>query len=564
MLPFMPLTVDDAERLPASVAPRPDRCAQTRTWRIAFGCLVVSGLVLRILYLAYLCPYDLAPDEAHYWDWSRHLDWSYYSKGPLVAYLIRASCWLAGPLSQSLLGNEMLAVRLPAAFCGSLLLVSLYVLTVQVYRSDRLAFAVAGLILTVPVFSLGASVMTIDAPYTCLWGWALVFGYQAVFRGANWAWIATGMTVGVGMLAKYTMILWLPSVAMFLLLSPTHRHWLLTRNFWLMVAVAGLCCTPILIWNLQNSWVTFRHVGGQAGLTGEKGILWLGPLNYLGLQAAILLGSWLIVWALAMWQSRPWRESDPGMHYLWWMSAPMFMIFFVFSLKTWGEPNWPITAYLSGFVLGTAWLARQTASPIVAWRRLVLASLALTCAIGMGLGLVMHHSDLVRPVLARLAGTPTAQDPLPLRRIDPTCRLRGWSELAGEVDRLRQQLRLTGEEPVIAASSWTLPGELGFYCTGHPAVYSLGLAQGDRHSQYDLWHPNPIDEDREFLGRTFVFVGDMTPVLRTAFVEVEARPQVVYHTLGQPIASWQIHICRGYLGISHIAGFVRSAERASF
>src|ERR1700736_5637229 len=107
-----------------------------RTWRwpaLAAG-LIVAAAGVRLAYLALACPLDLAPDEAHYWDWSRHLDWSYYSKGPLVAYLIRASCFLFGSLARWLIGNEMLAVRLPAVLCGSLLLVSLYVLTVQVFK----------------------------------------------------------------------------------------------------------------------------------------------------------------------------------------------------------------------------------------------------------------------------------------------------------------------------------------------------------------------------------------------------------------------------------------------
>src|SRR4051794_21627095 len=67
----------------------------------------------RLAFLAHDCPLDLAPDEAHYWDWSRHLDWSYYSKGPLVAYLIRASCEAFGPLAVRLTGTMMPAVRLP-------------------------------------------------------------------------------------------------------------------------------------------------------------------------------------------------------------------------------------------------------------------------------------------------------------------------------------------------------------------------------------------------------------------------------------------------------------------
>ena len=65
-------------------------------WHLLAVCLIVGSAFLHMVYLAYNCPLDLAPDEAHYWDWSRHLDWSYYSKGPLVAYLIRLSVMVTG------------------------------------------------------------------------------------------------------------------------------------------------------------------------------------------------------------------------------------------------------------------------------------------------------------------------------------------------------------------------------------------------------------------------------------------------------------------------------------
>ena len=104
-------------------------------WRLAAAVLLIGSALLRLLYLANN-PLDLAPDEAHYWDWSRHLDWSYYSKGPLVAYLIRLSCELCGGLSVALTGTEMVAVRLPAVVCGSLFLLSLYVLTARITRRE--------------------------------------------------------------------------------------------------------------------------------------------------------------------------------------------------------------------------------------------------------------------------------------------------------------------------------------------------------------------------------------------------------------------------------------------
>src|SRR5271156_4225043 len=93
-------------------------------YRSVAAILILASVVLHVVYLACDCPLDLAPDEAHYWDWSRHLDWSYYSKGPLVAWLIRASCVCFGEWSEQHTGSLMFAIRLPAVVCGSLLLVS--------------------------------------------------------------------------------------------------------------------------------------------------------------------------------------------------------------------------------------------------------------------------------------------------------------------------------------------------------------------------------------------------------------------------------------------------------
>src|SRR5437588_814145 len=108
-------------RASMTVSPSPAECAWP--WRALAALLILASGVAHILYLACDCPLDLAPDEAHYWHWAQHLDASYYSKGPLVAWLIRGSC--------ELFGDTGFAVRLPAVLCGTLLLVSLYVLTLQ-------------------------------------------------------------------------------------------------------------------------------------------------------------------------------------------------------------------------------------------------------------------------------------------------------------------------------------------------------------------------------------------------------------------------------------------------
>ena len=104
--------------------------------------VILASAAASLAYLLFRCPLDLAPDEAHYWDWSRRLDWSYYSKGPLVAWLIRGSCELFGELSVRLTGDLGVAVRMPALLCHAATMAGWYVLATGGFRSSRLGLAV--------------------------------------------------------------------------------------------------------------------------------------------------------------------------------------------------------------------------------------------------------------------------------------------------------------------------------------------------------------------------------------------------------------------------------------
>jgi hypothetical protein len=377
-----------------------------------------------------------------------------------------------------------------------------------------------------------------------------------VFGGKKWAWPATGLLIGLGILAKYNMGLWPISLGLFLLFSRQYRPLLWRPGFWVMTTIAGLCCLPILLWNWQHDWVTVRHVQGLAGLREGPRWHWMGPVVYLGSQCGLYLVFWFVAWAAAMVAHRPWKEQQPGLQYLWWLSAPMFVVFLLFSFKTGGgEPNWPVTAYISGLVLATGWIDHTLRSGPASSRRLTWIGLAAAVVLGVFANVFMHRSDLLYPMLTRVVAAPSERKPLPLRQFDPTCRLRGWRTLTAEVDRLCAKLRAEGSEPVIVGTGWALPGELGFYCEGHPTVYSIGPALGDRRSQYDFWRPNPIEDSSRFLGRTFIIVGADNPlVLRNAFEQCEEPITVTHFERKQPIAAWTIIVAHGFRGFPRSSG----------
>src|ERR1700749_4229200 len=77
-----------------------------RTWTVWAISLSLFFAFMRLLALRN-SPLDLLPDEAQYWSWSRHLAFGYFSKPPVIAWLIRATTELTG-------SNDEWAVRLGA------------------------------------------------------------------------------------------------------------------------------------------------------------------------------------------------------------------------------------------------------------------------------------------------------------------------------------------------------------------------------------------------------------------------------------------------------------------
>ena len=105
-----------------------------RAWTAAL-CLIVGLAAARIIYLVWFCPYSLIEDEAHYWEWSRRLGLSYYSKGPGIAWAI-AAC-------TRVFGTHEWSVRLPAVVASALAMIAVAGLVNDVFRNARAVFFAA-------------------------------------------------------------------------------------------------------------------------------------------------------------------------------------------------------------------------------------------------------------------------------------------------------------------------------------------------------------------------------------------------------------------------------------
>ena len=116
---------------------------------------------------------DLQFDEAHYWMWSQRLAPAYFSKGPGVAFAIRASTMIFG-------SNEF-GVRFFSPLLGAGTSLLLFYLGRRMFNASAALGAVIGLNAT-PIFNLGAFLMTID-PLSLFFWVAAMFSFWVWWRG---------------------------------------------------------------------------------------------------------------------------------------------------------------------------------------------------------------------------------------------------------------------------------------------------------------------------------------------------------------------------------------------
>lgn len=476
-----------------------------------------ASIPLRLFYIHY-GPLDLSPDEAHYWEWSRRLDASYYSKGPVIAWLIAATARL---------GREsVLAVRFLSPFFNAgaaLLLAQLANVTFECRKAAALAGA---LVLGVPLFAVYGVAMTTDSPLVFVWCFALYAAWRAVSGGSAAWWHAAGLAVGAGFLVKYVMVLFVPCLLAFLLTSTDDRRLLKSVHPWLAAVWCAAAASPVLFWNARHDWVTFRHTAGHANLAGGMRVSVASPLEFAGSQIGLLTPFLALLMGVLF--VRMWRRDEPltrARRFLLCCSAPVLALFLLKSVQGKVQGNWAMVAYPAAFVLAASELVGQWHA--LGRRLRIFAYVTLSWGLTATLAL---HSPLVHWLPERL---------------DPTARLSGWRELGREADRILG--RMPDDSPCfVLADSYQVASEAAFTMSTKPTVYCVNV--GRRMNQYDLW---PGLDERIGENGLYVAVGDVPVPERIASAFDRHRRLVVRVTTRQGRSrTFTLAKCFGFRGAS--------------
>lgn len=416
-------------------------------WTLAAAAAVT---LLRIAVLM-ATPLELYPDEAQYWWWAQSPDLGYFSKPPLIAWIIWATTALFGD------GEWAIRLAMPLLHAGASLV--LYAVAREVFPVRPAVAALSALAyLTLPGVSYSASLASTDAPLLFFWSVALL-AFLRMVHGGGWRWaLLCGLTVGLGILAKYAMLFFLLGIAVAAAARPRIRKLVAGPHGALVLVIALLVLAPNLVWNLSHQFATVGHIETNA----DWGRARFSPAHLAGFMAGqfgvfgpLLMAAWLG----ALWRLRR-AAAGPGEIVLAAFSLPILALIALQAFISDANANWAATAYVSAVPLAVAELLERWPRPAL-WTSFALsgAVLVLLCAV------------LVWPAAAERLGLGNVFK-----------REEGWRSLARGVDAARAR----GGYDLVASDNRSVTAELLYYMRPHAAALRIWDADGASHNHFDM------------------------------------------------------------------------------
>jgi len=506
--------------------------------------IILASSAVRVWFVA-TNQLGLVQDEAQYWDWTRHLQLTYYSKGPLIAWIIRTFTLV--------FGDTELGVRMGSIAGGALFPAIVWAMLAKVWKRPALSVLAVFAITVAPLFQALGILMTTDNSFVVCWTLCMLALHAAATPGEDgrdrgwWPYALLAAAYGIGILAKYTMLGLGGLAVLYGLLL--HRANMLPVRFWPRLILALFVGTvagfvPTLLWNMANNFVGYKHVLFLIGVSGQgaKPLFRLSRVpEYLGAQMGFALPWWFWLTLLAGWRSavQVWRRSAtvrnesaaltlPQSALLVVFFWPMTLFFFAWSFHTKVLPNWNAVSFVAGSILCAAEMERllrndPTGSRLRWLKTGAWASLALM--------LFIHLHQLL---------------PIP-PSLNPAHRLKGWADLGQHMREVADARFQDPKRVFFMSDVYDITAELAFYVPGKPRAYCLWW-DDRRMNQYDLWGG---PEDKKGFDAVLVlreYAPGVPNVIPDMFDSVAGPYRYVASYRGQPVRAFYYYLCSGYKG----------------
>ena len=468
---------------------------------------------ITIFRLGYAFFLPVAPQEAYYWNYSRHAALSYFDHPPLAAHFIKLT---------TVLGISGFSMHLAAIVLSLLMSVVIYRLASMLF-DEKTAFWGAVAINLTFIYALGSMIITPDTPMLLFWCLSMVACYRIDRGGGKIWWILLGFFIGAGFMSKYTIVFAGLGALLYFALSRKRIRWFKTIWPYAAIMVAVIIALPVLIWNYQNDWASFAfQTGRRAGEMSE-----FRPDFFFGFLGTVI-GIYGII-PIPLLFAGIWNSIK---RFIWGnfsnhaliacFSAPLLIFLIPVSAISWVKMNWTAPAFIGIFISATAYYFLKSSKFVRIWGKVSVIFLLVS--------FIAVHVVILLPDIYLGKGDYSV----------------GWDRLARRVETLIKDLP---EPYFICGYEYKTASLLAFYLKDHPETVSNTII-GRPGLQYDYW----CDPDT-LIGYNAIFIYDKRNKLKDPseltdrFEKVEFDSALHIEKGGKEVTKFYIFRCYNYRGL---------------
>jgi 4-amino-4-deoxy-L-arabinose transferase-like glycosyltransferase len=297
----------------------------------------------------YIAPIPITPDEAQYWYYGQNLAWGYYSKPPMLPFIIR--------LGTEIFGDTPFGVRFFIPILHFLNAILIYKTTQILFKDNNISFWSSVTYSLLPAVSLSACLATTDPVMMFGWCLALYCFVKIAFEQVNLFFyvILQGFAIAFGLLGKYTMIAYIGSALLAMICIYELRNQKIIVSFLSSFFIAVTLLIPHILWNATEGFVTVKHLGENAAINKT----FANPLQFLEFFISQLgVFGPILFTALLYFVVKNFKKilQTPYVNILLFFTFPLLIIICIQAFLSRAHANWASASYITASIL-IIWLA---------------------------------------------------------------------------------------------------------------------------------------------------------------------------------------------------------------